>query len=73
MSSRAASVTAAFVVALVGAPLVHAETSAQVRTLAERAADGDAAALAQLRSVSVVDGRPFWPSALPWQERVDPT
>jgi hypothetical protein len=59
MSPRAASVTAALVVALVGAPLVQAETSSQVRTLAERAAGGDAAALAQLRSVSVVDGRPL--------------
>jgi len=48
MSPRAASVTAALVVALVGAPLVQAETSSQVRTLAERAAGGDAAALAQL-------------------------
>ena len=59
MRKRAASVAAALVIALVGAGQGHAETSAQVRSLAQQAAAGDAAALGQLKGIEEVDGRPF--------------
>ena len=50
---------AAAVLALVAAPsaLGDSATSSQVQALAKAAAQGDAAALAQLRSIDVVDGR----------------
>jgi Ni/Co efflux regulator RcnB len=44
-------------VALVAVPVAHAETAAEVRDLAARAAAGDGTALAELRRVTVVDGR----------------
>jgi hypothetical protein len=55
--AAALALAAALVVAAVAAPGARADTPAQVRALAARA-ERDPAALAELRRITVVDGRP---------------